>query len=245
MKALYGSRKSEVVSSAKFGTHLPITNIPFHNSKHTKTAPAADFLSPRGFMARDVSLGEEGGEGGRGRDSDGEGGEPVASKVIPRSHMKVGVEKGNQIHIIATPQEQKAMSTLYERFDKVSKLVEELQDSMLNLEKETATVRLEIEREFSNIVPLFERNRMEIEMKAEDMKKEKTSLLKAQLSQMTEYLKLMDDGKERYDELIGNPEVEVHRRRIEITRMVDTILNANVGQMALSTQPNLEFAPRF
>lgn len=100
---------------------------------------------------------------------------------------------GRSQHVIVSPAEHKAILTLFEKYDMVSKLRTEIQTNMKPLESSTETAIKTIEDLFDNILkPQILSKKQQLLGNIDTIYNEKDRQLKQQLREVDEYINIVD-----------------------------------------------------
>eukprot|EP01084_Bolivina_argentea_P051453 94644_1 len=154
--------------------------------------------------------------------------------------------KQNQLqsqHVIVSPAEHEAISSLYERYDFVSKLMSDIQKQYQDsLELTTDNAIKIIENLFDNIL-ILQVNTLKNQLlnMINELNKKKERQLKQQLIAVKEYVDIVDKGKKKYDIYIDDSSIDINSRKKLIVNMINEILKHRSAYNTFITQPNIKF----
>ncbi|ETO10562.1 hypothetical protein RFI_26817 [Reticulomyxa filosa] len=169
-------------------------------------------------------------------------GEPNVSSSAPRA-KKSGVVSGNAdlVHLIISPQEHEAITKLHERFDQTSSLVKQLEQSFDTLKKNGESCQQDITSRMELVYKQVQEWQAKLYEAVDAMKNQKIERLQQQLDQLKTYRAEVNQGKNKYQELIDDPSLDVQSRKKQVVEMVDKILGRSEIPLLMVTQPKVEF----
>merc|ERR1712083_1277352 len=94
---------------------------------------------------------------------------------------------------------------------------------------------------FDALVLSLEVKKSELIEECKAVKNEKREKLMAQLQGLKDYCLAITDGKKRYEQLIADPNMDIHKRKNAILGMIDDIINDKKVSLVMVTQPKIAF----
>ena len=122
-------------------------------------------------------------------------------------------------HVIVSPAEHNAIVKLYEKYDKSSALNNNIQNSIHSLNESQQFINNEITKQIDDIIYQINEKKQETLSSIDQMTKSKESILKQQLNQMENYLKIVNDGKNKYEQYMQQQSFDVIQRKRTILNM--------------------------
>ncbi|ETO34123.1 putative serine-rich protein, partial [Reticulomyxa filosa] len=174
----------------------------------------------------------------------GYGGEP-SSGLTTTTGMSVfgssSSSSSSNVHVMVSPQEHKAMNKLQQYFDKSGLVVQQLTSSPAALKKSATECESEINEKLERIVASIEDKRKQLLRQVDGLKQEKEMKLKEQLTTLLQYQQVIGQGKNEYEAIMANSQLDVVNRKKEVVRVAQAILTRKGVNLIVATQPKMQF----
>ena len=103
--------------------------------------------------------------------------------------------------MIVSPAEHNAIIKLYEKYDKSSALINTIQHSIHTLNESEQFIIAEITKQMDEIIKNIRNKKQPSMQQTDTLYKQKENILKQQLNEMENYLKIINDGKYKYNSI--------------------------------------------
>ena len=142
-------------------------------------------------------------------------------------------------HVIVSPAEHNGITKLYQQYDKSSALSQTLQNSVLSLNESQSIVINEIEQQFKYLYSTLQQKKESLLSLIDQQQQIKKQSLNQQLTEMENYINIVSNGKNKYEEYVSDSSLDMKRRKRLIVEMSEKILKQGATQMV--TAPKLQF----
>ena len=150
-------------------------------------------------------------------------------------------QQQQQQHVIVSPEEHDAISKLYQRYEDSTKLILSLKNSFSLLEKSSKQCKIDVNQGFDKLIENLENKKIELIEECKNIKNIKKDKLMKQLEDLKTYCNKITNGKKKYEELISDQKLDIHKRKTLILTMIDNILNDKNITLVMITQPKIAF----
>jgi len=164
----------------------------------------------------------------------------IGTSLNKRSSMASG--NVDLVHLIISPQEHEAITKLHERFDKTNVLLKDLESSFDTLTKKNGDIcQQDIVTRMELVYKHIDECQNKLFEAVDSMSTLKTQRLEQQLDLLKTYRAEINQGKNKYQELIDDPSLDVQYRKKQVVGMVDQLLERPEIPLLMVTQPKKEF----
>jgi len=148
--------------------------------------------------------------------------------------------RSGNVHVMMSPPENKAMTKLHQYVDKCNFLLQQLSLSNDALKKSIVDCDTEINEKFDRIAVTIEDKRKQLLRQVDGLRQEKDSKLKEQLNTLLGYQQVIGGGKQQYEAIMGNPQVDINSRKKDVVQVTQGILNRKGINLIMATQPKMQ-----
>jgi len=148
--------------------------------------------------------------------------------------------RSGNVHVMMSPQEHKAMNKLQQYLDKCNSLLQQLSQYPNTLKGSEADCGNDVNEKFDRVAAAIEDKRKQLVRDVDRLKQEKEFKLKEQLATLLGYQQMIGGGKQEYEAVMANAQLDVNTRKKEVVRMCQTILTRKGINLIMATQPKMQ-----
>ena len=168
----------------------------------------------------------------------------ISNKIV---ESKMDIDDGqqnnnilnNQVHVIISPAEHDSIEKLKKRFDKTTKLIDDLQKCDNIIETAIKAAKIDANNKFDELINALKARKKTVIDEMDEIGKTKKVKLNEQMNNVFAYKFQIDEGKKEYERLISDPKIDINKRKQRILSMTESILNCDV-KLTMVTQPTLK-----
>jgi len=144
-------------------------------------------------------------------------------------------------HVIVSPEEHEAISSLNVRYNETGKLIKDLEGSFAKLEESSKQCKVSVNDGFKELINKLQIKKKELIDEVKEVQQSKKDKLNNQLIELQKYCKDITNGKKQYQEYIEDVNMDINKRKNKILNMIDNILNDSNVMLVMVTQPKIAF----
>lgn len=157
--------------------------------------------------------------------------------------IKSIVKMKQKQHVIVSPEEHEGIIKLYEEYENCSTSMTNIQKNIETLNKSELNVIKDIENVIDSLINKIKNKKQSLLFDIDNLFDSKIKILEKQLNSMENYIKIVNDGKLKYDEYINinTNDIDIKERKKLNLKMMNDILNKKDISISLLTQSNIQF----